>query len=298
MALAPDSLGQLSAAAVDWLVEPWRAAFMRRAFIEAVLCGATLGALGCFVLVRRLAFLGESIAHTVVLGAALALVLGVPLGLGGVAIGVATAGLTGAIAGDRRFSADTATGVLLPTLFAAGVALLALTGGASRLDDLLFGSILGVGDADLVLGAIVGAATLLALRFSGKELVMVAFDRVTSRALGLRVALLDGVLLVLVAGAVVVGLRAVGSILLAGLLLGPPVAARLTCRTFWPMLGLAAAIGAGCGVGGLYLTWHLDVAAGPAIVLVTGAAAGVAAVGARAREGGSVRGGVARAPAR
>jgi ABC-type Mn2+/Zn2+ transport system permease subunit len=297
LALAPDSLELLAATALDWLVEPWRAGFMRRALVEAVLCGATLGALGCFVLVRRLAFLGESIAHTVVLGAALALALGVPLGLGGVAVGVATAGLTGAVSADHRFSADTATGILLPTLFAAGVALLALTGAGGRLDDVLFGSILGVSDADLLLAAIVGAASVLVMRFSGKELVMVAFDRAAARALGLRVALLDGVLLVLVAGAVVVGLRAVGSILLAGLLLGPPVAARLMCRTFWPMLGLAAAVGAGCGVVGLYLTWHLDVAAGPAIVLVTAAAAGVAAVGARARERG-LAGGVARAPAR
>ena len=298
MALAPDSLWPLSAVAADWLVEPWRAGFMRRALVEAVLCGATLGALGCFVLVRRLAFLGESIAHTVVLGAALALVLGIPLGLAGVAIGVATAGLTGAIAGDRRFSADTATGILLPTLFALGVALLALAGGAGPLDDLLFGSILGVGDADLLLAALVGAATLLVLRFSGKELVTVAFDRATARALGHRVAVLDAVLLVLVAGSVVVGLRAVGSILLAGLLLGPPVAARLLCRMFWPMLGAAAAIGAGCGVVGLYLTWHFDVAAGPAIVLVTAAAAGVAAVAARGREHGRVHGGGTPTPAR
>lgn len=283
MITAPESLSPLAVASLDWLVEPWRSAFMRRAFVEAVMAGSTLGALGCFVLVRRLAFLGESIAHTVVLGAALALMLGVPLGLGGVAIGVATAVLTAAIAGDRRFSADTATGILLPTLFAAGVALLAVTGAAGRLDDFLFGSILGVGDGDLILAAIVAAATLLVLRFAGKELVMVAFDRPTARALGLRVALLDAVLLALVAVAVVVGLRAVGSILLAGLLLGPPVAARLLCRTLRPMLVLAAGVGGACGVVGLYLTWHLDVAAGPAIVLVTASAVGIAALVAKAR---------------
>ncbi len=270
-------------AVLDWIAEPWTTGFMRRAFAEAVLCGSTSGALGGFVLVRRLSFLGESISHTVVLGAALALLLGLPLGLGGVLIAVATAGLTGAIASDRRLSADTATGILLPTLFAAGVAVLAATGGARRLDDLLFGSILAVRGEDLVLAGLVALAVLIVFGAAGKELVLVAFDRISARALGYRVALLDAVLLTLVALAVTAGLRAVGSILLAGLLLGPPLAARLVCRTFWPMVALAAVLGALCGVAGLYISWHLEVGAGPAIVLAVAASVGFAALYAAAR---------------
>lgn len=242
---------------------------MRRAFAEAFLCGATSGALGCFVLVRRLAFLGESIAHTVLLGAVLALILGLPIGAGAVALAVMTAVLTIAMAGDRRLSADTATGILLPTLFGAGVALLAIADlGTRRLEDLLFGSILGTGNGDLLLALAVGAAVVSTFALAGKELVLVAFDRPTARALGYRVVLLDVLLLVLVALAIVVGLRAVGSVLVAGLLLGPPVAARALCRTFWPMVATGAALGAGSGVAGLYATWYLDVGAGPAIVLV------------------------------
>ena len=276
--------------AVEWLLEPWGSSFMRRAFAEAVLCGATCGALGCFVLVRRLSFLGESISHTIVLGAALALLLGLPLGLGGVLIAVATAGLTGAVAADRRLSADTATGILLPTLFAGGIAVLAVTGGAPRTEDLLFGSILGVGESDLILAGLVAVAVLAVLGVAGKELLLVAFDRAAARAFGYRVAVLDLVLLTLVAVAVTAGLRAVGSILLAGLLLGPPLAARLVCRRFWPMVGLASGLGAACGVGGLYLTWHLAIGAGPAIVLVVASAVALAAlagVGRTRGEGGS-----------
>jgi manganese/iron transport system permease protein len=265
-------------AALEWLTEPWGPAFMRRAFAEAVLCGSTCGALGAFVLVRRLSFLGESISHTVVLGAALALLLGLPLGLGGVLIAVATAGLTGAIASDRRLSADTATGILLPTLFAAGVALLAATAGAGRLDDLLFGSILGVGESDLLLAGLLTAAVLAVFSVAGKELALVAFDRTAARALGYRVALLDAALLTLVAVTVTVGLRAVGSILVAGLLLGPPLAARIVCRRFWPIVALAAVLGALSGVGGLYLSWHLEIGAGPAIVVAVAATVAVAAL--------------------
>ncbi len=267
---------------------------MRRAFVEAILCGATCGALGAFVLVRRLAFLGESVAHTVVLGAVLALIVGLPAGGGAVLLAVITALLTGVIAGDRRFSADTATGILLPTLFGAGVVLLAVAEGhRRRLDDLLFGSILAVGNEDLILALGVALAVIATLWLAGKELVLVAFDRPMATALGYRVALLDVVLLVLVALAIAVGLRAVGSVLLAGLLLGPAVAARVLCRTFWPMAGLSAVLGVSCGITGLYLSWYVEVGAGPAIVIAVAAAfvlalAGRATIARRRRPGAEV----------
>jgi manganese/iron transport system permease protein len=292
-------LGAPGAGLIEGLAEPWRSELMRLAFAEAVLAGVACAVLGCFVLVRRLAFLGESISHTVVLGAALALAVGLPLAVGGVVVALATAGLTGAIASDRRFTPDGATGVLLPTLFGAGVALLALAGGARRLEGLLFGSILGVGAGDVTLAAGLVVAVALVLWFAGKELVLVSFDRATAEAVGLRVGVLDGLLLALLALAVVVGLRAVGGVLLAGVLLGPPLAARLVCRTFGRMLAVAAVLAALAGVAGLYLSWHFEVGAGPAIVLVLAAGVAVAAAGrgvlsARDRRGGRAHAGFAR----
>ena len=262
---------------VEGLADPWRPELMRLAFAEAVLAGVACAVLGCFVLVRRLAFLGESISHTVVLGAALALAVGLPLGVGGVAIALATGGLTGVIASDRRFTPDGATGVLLPTLFGAGVAMLALTGGARRLEGLLFGSILGVEPGEVVLAGGLVIAVALVVWFAGTELVLASFDRATAEAVGVRVALLDAVLLALLALTVVMGLRAVGGVLLAGLLFGPPLAARLVCRTFERMLAVAAVLAAVAGVAGLYLSWHLEVGAGPAIVVVVAACVAVIA---------------------
>src|SRR5918997_274379 len=262
---------------VEGLAEPWRPELMRLAFAEAVLAGVACAVLGCFVLVRRLAFLGESISHTVVLGAALALAVGLPLGVGGVAIALATGGLTGVIASDRRFTPDGATGVLLPPLFGAGVTMLALTGGARRLEGLLFGSILGVEPGEVVLAGGLVIAVALVAWFAGTELVLASFDRATAEAVGVRVALLDAVLLALLALTVVMALRAVGGVLLAGLLLGPPLAARLVCRTFERMLAVAAVLAAVAGVAGLYLSWHLEVGAGPAIVLVVAAVVAVIA---------------------
>ena len=271
---------------LDWLADPWTSGLMRRAFLDVVLAGAVCGALGSFVLVRGLAFLGESIAHTIVLGVAIAFLAGLPVGVGAVAMAGVTVGLVQAIGADRRFTQDTAMGVLLPSLFGAGVVLIAGSEGyRSRLEAVLFGSVLGVTGADLALAGLVAGLTAAVLALTGKELVLVAFDRPLAQAMGYRVRLLDLLLLGLVALAAVVALRAVGNVLLTALLLGPPAAARLLCRTFWPMAACAAAGGAGVSVAGLYATWYLDVGAGPAIVLAVTAAYVLAAVAARTRAG-------------
>jgi manganese/iron transport system permease protein len=252
---------------------------MRRALAEVVLAGALCGALGCFVLVRGLAFLSEGMAHTIVLGVVVSSLLGAPAGAGAVLVAGLTVVLAEAIGADRRFSPDTAMGVLLPSLFGAGVALASVAEGyRTRLEDVLFGSVLGVTEADLLLGVGVGVLAGVILLVAGKELVLVAFDRPAARAMGYPVRALDLLLLGLVTLAAVVALRAVGNVLLVALLLGPAAVARLACRTFWPMAALAAALGVGAGLAGLLLTWHLDVGAGPAIVLVVTAAYGVAAV--------------------
>ncbi len=267
---------------IDVLADPWASGLMRRAFAEAVLAGALCGALGCFVLVRGLAFLGEGLAHALLLGVVLAFLLGAPLAVPVAAVAALVVAGAAAIAADRRFSADVAMGVLLPSFFGLGVVLAALgDGGRARLEGALFGSILGVTAADLVAAGAVAGLTAAVLAVAGKELVLASFDRAAAAAMGYRVRLLDLALLALVAAAVVVGLRAVGNVLLAALLLGPPATARLLTARFWPMAAVAAAIGAAGGVAGLYLSWHADVGGGPAIVLVLAAAFVLVALGSR-----------------
>lgn len=272
---------------LDWLADPWASALMRNAFFEGILVGGLCGVLGCFVLVRGAAFLGEAIAHTVVLGVVLAFLAGAPVVAGAAVLAVVTVLLTSAIGNDRRFSVDTAIGVLLPSLFGAGVALIALSDSYRQsLDDILFGAILATTETDLALAAGAVAVTAGALALAGKELVLVAFDRPVARAMGYRTAWLDLLLLCIVALAVVVSLRAAGNVLLAGLLLGPPVTARLLCATFWRMAACAAGLGIASSIAGLYLSWYVEVGAGAAVVLVVAAtflvvAAGVRLAGAR-----------------
>jgi manganese/iron transport system permease protein len=254
---------------VEWLTEPWTSTLMRRAFVEALIIGGLSGAIGCFVLVRGLAFLGESVAHALVLGVVVAFLLGLSPALGAAMGAAATVLLATSVAQDERLSFDTAMGVILPSFFGLGVLLIALGEGfRTRLEEVLFGSILSVTTLDLALGA--GAAVLAAavLLLAGKELALVAFDRQVAQAMGYRVALLDLLLLAVVTIAVVAALRGTGNVLLTGLLLGPAATARLVCRTFRSMAIAAAILGAAAGMVGLYATWHLEVGGGPAIVLV------------------------------
>ena len=265
---------------MEWLSDPWSSEIMRRAFAEAIVVGAMAGALGCFVLLRGLAFLGESVAHTLILGVVVAFLLGGPVGLGAAGAAAATVGLSTVLAGDRRFSVDVSMGVLLPSFFGLGVTLIALTEGyRSRLEDTLFGGILGVTDLDLALAAGVGLVVVAMLLVAGKELALATFDRPMAQAMAYRVGLLDLLLFAVVTLVAVVALRAVGNVLLTALLLGPALSARLLTRTFWPMVGVAAALGVLAGVVGLYWSWGSAVGGGPAIVLVVAAIFAVVAAG-------------------
>ncbi len=278
-------------ALLDWLADPWTSGIMRRALAEVTLAGGTCAALGCFVVVRGLAFLSESMAHTMLLGVVLAFALGAPVTVGAAVIAAVTVAAAVAIGADRRLSFDTAMGVLLPSLFGAAVVAAALVEGyRSRLADALFGSVLGVTWTDVALAGAVAAAAVATLWLVGRRLELIACDRALAEALGLRIRALDLVLLVAVTLAVVVALRAVGNVLVTALVLGPALTARLLCARFWPMVAVATGVAVACGVAGLYATWYAEVGAGAAIVLAITAAFLVAAAVAEVRRGRALRG--------
>jgi ABC-type Zn uptake system ZnuABC Zn-binding protein ZnuA/ABC-type Mn2+/Zn2+ transport system permease subunit len=269
---------------MDWLTDPWTSELMRRAFAEAVLVGATCGALGCFVVARGLAFLGEAVSHVLILGAVVALIAGGPVGLGAFAAAAVAVWLASVVTTDPRFSADTAMGILLPSFFGLAVVLLALADEPeSRLEDLLFGSILSVEGLDLALAGAVGAVAVGLVAGAGKELALAAFDRRMAAAMGYRLRLLDLALFAVVALAAIVALRAVGNVLVAALLLGPPLVARHVSRSFPTMCAAAATVGAAAGVAGLYWSWYENVGAGAAIVLVIAALYALVAIASLAR---------------
>jgi manganese/iron transport system permease protein len=254
---------------VDFLTGPWEHAFMQRAFLIAVLSGIVCGVVGSYVVLRGMAFIGDTVAHAVFPGVAIAFVLELDLVLGGAVAGVATALAVAVFSQNRRLKEDTVIGVFFAGAFALGIVILSSAPGyGGSLESFLFGQILGIADSDVITVAVAGAVLLVIAALVNKELVAVALDRETARAAGLPVFWLDMLLYAMVTIAIVVSLQAVGNILVLALLITPAACARLLCDRLGAMMLIAPAIATGASVVGLYLSYSLGLAAGGLIVLV------------------------------
>jgi ABC-type Mn2+/Zn2+ transport system permease subunit len=274
------------------LLEPLQSGIERRALLEVALLGGFCGALGYWVTTFRLSYPAESLAHGLLPGLVLAALAGVPLLLGGAA-GVAVAALIVALAGrDPRVGADTATAVAVTGMLGLGGLLAMAPEAPARLEELLFGDPLGVSDGDLLAAAalaLLGGGALFALH---RPLGAVALDAHGARALGVRPTLVRVALLGLLAAALAVAVRGLGSLLVLAVLVAPAVAVRGHVSS--PARGMVAAgvVAVVAGVAGVYASHELSTAAGASIALALCLAAAIgAALPARqaGRGGGPLR---------
>ncbi len=255
--------------AAAWLLDPFGYAFMQRALLAALIVGVVVPALGTYVVLRGMAFFGDALAHIILPGVVIAFILGWPLAIGALIVGVLAALTIGALSGSSMIREDTAIGVVFAGAFALGVALISLQRSyAVDLAHILFGDLLGVSAADIWLMAVLGALVLLTVVAFYKEFLLLSFDRVLATTMQLPVALLHNLLLVLLAVVIVISIRAVGVALVLAMLVTPAAGAYLLTRRLPSMMLLSAGIGAASGLVGLYLSFYVNVASGPAIVLV------------------------------
>ncbi len=252
-----------------WLTDPFDFAFMQRGLLAALLVGTVCPVLGTYVVLRGLAFFGDALAHIILPGVVLALLLGWPLPVGALIVGVLAALAIGAISRRARIREDAAVGIVFAGAFALGVALISLERSyAVDLAHILFGNLLGVGPADLWLMAGLGGLVLLTIFAFYKEFLVLSFDPVLALTLRLPVRLLENLLLVLLALVIVISIQAVGVALVLAMLVTPASAAYLLVRRLPSMMVLSAAIGAIASFLGLLLSYYLNLPSGPAIVLV------------------------------
>lgn len=249
------------------LLEPFEYAFMQRALAEVVLMSVVCGLLGVFVVLRGLTYAGESLSHTLVPGAAVAVAAGAPVLPLAFASALVAVVLIATFAQRPEIGGETAIGVVFSGAFAAGVIVLSIWGTPRELDSILFGSILAVDARDLWTAALAALGALVIVALFGRRFLAVAFDPAFARALRLRPLSLDAALLVGLALALTVALRGMGTLLVLALLVAPAATARLLVDRAWSMLWLAPLLGLTMGIAGLELSYHLDVAAGAAIAL-------------------------------
>ncbi len=254
---------------IGWLTEPWSHAFMRHALLAIVLVGVICGVIGTFVILRGLAFLGDALAHAIFPGVVIAFIFGGNFLLGAIIAAVIISAGIGAISQDGRITNDTAIGVLFAGGFALGVALLSTQRSYARdLNSFLFGSILSVQRRDLYLTAVVGLIVLSVVFWFRREFTTIAFDRTFAQSHGINLWKFDQLFLLALSLAIVISLQTVGNVLVLAMLVTPAATARLMTERLRTMIVLSALIGASCGIGGLYVSYHRGVPSGAAVVLV------------------------------
>lgn len=248
--------------------------FMRAGLLAATVVGITSAVLSCLLVVRGQALLGDAISHAVLLGVVLGYLVGGELGILGGAMLVAV--LTGAaityVTQHAPFHADTSMGVLFTVTFALGLAIMSVAQ-PRGIDVLhvLFGNVLGVGTADLVLTTLSGGLVLVVVLIGFRAFQLWSFDPELARAMGMRTRTMEYLFTALLSAAIVASLQTVGLILVVAMLVIPGATAAMVTSRLSSMMLVAAAVGLLSGATGLYGSFHLDVASGPAIVLVAGA---------------------------
>jgi manganese/iron transport system permease protein len=252
---------------MNWLAEPFHYGFMQSGFLAVLLVGTTCAVLGCYVVLRRMAFIGDAIAHTALPGIVIAYLKGFNLFAGALVAGLLTALGIGWLSGREEVREDTAIGVLFTGMFALGILIISTTHSFRDFSGMLFGNILGVTPADLILIAVITAVVLVVLALFYKELELTSVDPSYSAVVGLRVDWMRNVLLVLLALAVVTGIQAVGVILTSALLVTPAAAAGMLTRNLLRMMALSAVFAVSAGFIGLYASFYANVPSGAAIVL-------------------------------
>lgn len=261
----------------NWLLEPFGFAFMQRGLLAALIVGMVCALVGCYMVLRGMAFLSDALGHAILPGIAVGYLFS-----GGArgavffwALGTAilTSIAMGLLSRGAKLRQDTAIGIIFAGMFALGIALISsIRSYAVDLTHFLFGNILGVANSDLWLTAAMGAAVLVIIFLFYKEFMILSFDPILATTLRLPVRALDILLYVLIAIAIVVSLQTVGVALVVAMLVTPAAAAYLVTKKLRSMMLLAVVIAAGSGLVGLYASYYLNVASGAVIVLACTAA--------------------------
>ncbi len=253
---------------MDTLLLPFQFPFMQNAFLIAVLVSVPTALLSCFLVMKGWALMGDAVSHAVLPGIVLAYILGIPLIIGAFAAGMTCALATGYLANNSRVKQDTVMGVVFSGMFGVGIVLYVSVETEAHLDHILFGNMLGVDTAELWTAGIISVGVGLMLALKWKDWLLHSFDPAQARASGLWVNGLHYGLLAALSLTIVATLSAAGLILAIGLLIAPGAIAFLLVRKFSTMLWVSVIICMGAMLLGTYLSFFLDSAPAPTIILI------------------------------
>jgi len=253
----------------DWLTDPFSVHFMQQALLGGLLAAVTTSLIGTWVVIRGMAFMGDALAHGVLPGIALAFVLGLDLTLGAILGALVMVAGIAFVHRKARLREDTGIGLLFVGMLALGVIIVSrLPSFTTSLTTFLFGDILGVRSSDLLIQAAAAALALAGITLLYRPFLVLSFNEAKAQVLCLQPRLAHVAMLTLLTLAIVTSFRAVGTLLVFGLLIAPPATAALLARSVPTMMLTAVGLGCASVVIGLLLSWHLGTAAGATVAAV------------------------------
>ncbi len=252
----------------ETLVLPFLFPFMQQAFVISVLVAVPMALLSCFLVLKGWSLMGDAVSHAVLPGVVLAYIAGLPLAVGAFAAGMTCALATGYLRENSRIKEDTVMGVVFSGMFGLGIVLYTKIQTDVHLDHILFGDMLGVSWADVAESAVIAAISAGSILVFRRDLLLHAFDPQHAQAIGLPVRLLHYGLLAILSLTIVGALKAVGIILAIAMLISPGAIAFLLTGRFERMLLLSVGIAVTAAFFGVYLSFFIDSAPAPTIVLL------------------------------
>ncbi len=253
---------------VALITEPLSHEFMQRGLVVALLVGAVCALLSCYLILKGWSLMGDAVSHAVLPGIVVAYVTGIPLVIGAFGAGIGCALLTGYLKDNSRLKEDAVMGIVFSGMFALGLVMFVKIETDQHLNHILFGNMLGVQWRDVLEAALIAVPTIAIVVAKRRDFLLYCFDPAHARAVGLPVGLLHFGLLTLLALTIVASLKAVGIILVVAMLIAPGAIGFLVTKRFEVMLAVASAAAIGSSVVGTILSYHIDAATGPTIVVV------------------------------
>ena len=253
---------------IDAALLPFQFGFMQNAFLICIMISVPTALLSCFLVLKGWALMGDAVSHAVLPGVILAYIIGIPLIIGAFVSGMVCAVATGYLATNSRVKQDTVMGVVFSGMFALGIVMYVSIDTNAHLDHILFGNMLGIGAKDLWTAGIISAGVGILLILKWKDWLLHSFDPAQAQASGLWVNWLHYGLLAALSLTIVATLSAAGLILAIGLLIAPGAIAFLLMRTFAAMLWVSVIVCMASMLLGTYVSFFLDSAPAPTIILV------------------------------
>ena len=253
---------------VNELIEPLSYEFIRNAIAVGILVGILCPVVGTYLIVQRMALLGEVIAHAVLPGLPIAVLLGIDISVGAFIFGIFSTFVISWIRSQSRVKVDTAMALTFSSFLALGITLITLLRSKLDLHELLFGDILSVTLADVWRTATITLLILLLVKLFYKELLFYTFDKLGAQASGFPVNFLHYGLMAAITLTIIASMQTVGIVLVIALLVGPSITAYLLVKELHQVMGLGAVLGILASISGLYASYYFNIPSGSSIVLV------------------------------